>query len=130
MHVVRLFTGDDRRSHFEDLEVPMDGVEAALRSATVAVEDLSFRSTDSDWGLGSHPAPCRQFVVTLSGRSEVRCGDGSSRIFGPGDVMLADDLSGEGHTSRVLEGPRTALFVTVRSSICQPAWIPPPQYPA
>ena len=28
-------------------------------------------------------------------------GDGSKRIFNPGDVLLADDLTGKGHTTAV-----------------------------
>ncbi|MCH8062502.1 MAG: cupin domain-containing protein [Chloroflexi bacterium] len=48
-----------------------------------------------DW----HPAPRRQYVVTLSGRAEVRIYDGASRVLSQGDVMLADDLTGQGHTT-------------------------------
>ncbi len=32
---------------------------------------------------------------------EIAVGDGTSRRFGPGDVMLAEDLTGRGHTTRV-----------------------------
>lgn len=124
MIIARIYTGADGRSHFEDLDVPLDGTAAAARSVPVPVRDLAVWQTDSDWGLGPHPAPERQFVVTLVGRSEVRCGDGTTRTFGPGDVMLADDVTGEGHTSRVLEGPRSVLFVPLRDSAELPDWLP------
>ena len=61
-----------------------------------------------DW----HPAPRRQFVVTLSGQWDIECGDGTVRRFGRGDVMLADDLTGQGHISRVV-GDEPHIIMTV-----------------
>jgi hypothetical protein len=124
MIISRIYTGADGRSHFEDLDIPVEGEAAAARSQQVPARSVAVWQTDSDWGLGPHPAPERQLVVTLAGRSEVRCGDGTSRVFGPGDIMLADDLTGEGHTSHVLEGPRTVLFIPLLDSGALPSWLP------
>ena len=44
----------------------------------------------SDW----HIAPRRQYIFVLSGAMEIGSGDGTMRRFGPGDVVLADDLTG------------------------------------
>jgi hypothetical protein len=38
--------------------------------------------------------------VLPSWRWELTVGDGSSRILGPGELLLADDIVGEGHSSR------------------------------
>ena len=48
----------------------------------------------SDW----HIAPRRQYVIVLAGVMEIGIGDGTKRRFEGGDVMLANDLSGQGHT--------------------------------
>jgi len=40
-------------------------------------------------------------VITLEGQAEIGLGDGTKRIFNPGDVLLADDLTGKGHTTGV-----------------------------
>ncbi len=56
------------------------------------------KDTFEDW----HPAPQRQFAFILKGAVEVTVGDGESRQFGPGSVVLLEDTSGRGHTTRVL----------------------------
>ena len=47
--ITRIYTGDDGRSHFEDLMVPMDeliaGGRVSLRSALVPTKGVSFRET-------------------------------------------------------------------------------------
>ena len=41
-------------------------------------------------------------------------GDGASRLFGPGDVVLADDLTGEGHITKVVgDIPRISAQISV-----------------
>ena len=59
-----------------------------------------------------HNAPRRQFIVHLEGAVEVEASDGERRRFGPGDVVLVEDLEGRGHVTRwVGEGPRRTLFL-------------------
>ena len=43
---------------------------------------------------------------------EISCGGGKRR-FGPGDVLFAEDLTGEGHANRELLGPRQSLILPV-----------------
>jgi hypothetical protein len=50
-----------------------------------------------------HPSPRRQLFVYLEGTSEITAGDGEARLFGPGSVLLAEDIWGSGHSSRVVE---------------------------
>ena len=49
-------------------------------------------------------APRRQYVINQEGQVEVGLGDGTKRVFGVGDVLLADDLTGHGHTTAVYGG--------------------------
>jgi quercetin dioxygenase-like cupin family protein len=63
------------------------------------------------WSTEYHTAPRRQLVVQLSGVGELECGDGSTRQLRPGDLLLADDTTGEGHRSREVEGPRRQLLI-------------------
>ena len=64
---------------------------------------------DQHW----HGAPNRQLVVVLTGRLEVETTDGECRRWGPGDIFMADDTGGQGHKTRVLEGPAKLLFLRV-----------------
>ena len=106
--IVRIYTGDDGETHFADVDIPAGGdpVSMALKEGA----DIRFTHTGenrfSDW----HNAPRRQFVITLSGGMEVGIGDGTVRSFGPGDVLLAEDLTGRGHTTRTI-APRLGAVV-------------------
>ncbi len=127
MRVTRIYTGEDGQSHFEDLEVPLAPGEDQL-SDLVPLRGVVFRNTLPGSTLDYHPAPRRQFVVTLTGSVEVGCGDGTARVFGPGDVMLADDLTGQGHTSTQLgDAQRTSLFLVLDEEADISAW---PEVPA
>ncbi len=124
--VVRVYTGKDQRSHFEDLVVPMGefrlGSLFSLKSETIPVTGFVFRENPLEGSDEFHTPPRRQFVITLSGAVEIRVGDGSARAFGPGDVLLAEDLAGEGHSSRELIGPRRSLILAVPEDFDISGW--------
>ena len=111
MGIFRLYTGDDGQSHIEEMDVESHPDLATLQSST----GVSFRETPagsfSDW----HNAPRRQYVITLSGEMEIGLGDGSTHRFGPGTALLAEDLTGQGHTTRN-PGDAPRLGATVRLS--------------
>jgi quercetin dioxygenase-like cupin family protein len=97
MKITRIYTGPDGQSHFEDLEIDNH---PNLDNLT-AVSNIRFRIGEpgnfSDW----HQESRRNYIITLSGEGEIGIGDGSRRRFGPGQVMLVEDLTGQGHTTRV-----------------------------
>jgi hypothetical protein len=112
----RIYSGCDGESHFEDVEVPLHDRGAIGRLSDLeAATGVVFRVTKSDYDYGWHNAPRRQYVVMLSGgRVEIEIGDGTTRRFGPGDILLAEDLTGRGHISRAIDAaPRVSLFVTL-----------------
>jgi hypothetical protein len=114
----RIYAGPDGESHFEDIGVEL--------SPTASGSDLSvlypatgviFRRSPADQFIDWHPAPRRQFVVTLSGEAEVEASDGEVRQIGPGTVMLAEDVTGKGHITRgrgTVE--RLSLFIPVEAA--------------
>ena len=108
MAIFRLYTGDDGQSHVEEMDLESHPELTAQQAA----EGVSFRSSEpgafSDW----HHAPRRQWVITLSGEVEIGLGDGSVHRFGPGHAMLAEDLTGQGHTTRVV-GAVTRVTATI-----------------
>ena len=124
--IVRVYTGEDRRSHFEDLVIPMEearlGALLSMKSAMVPVKGVVFRETPTDNSTKFHTPPRRQLVITLSGAVEIKVGDGSTRVFGPGDVLLADDLTGEGHSARELIGPRRSLILPLAEDFDAGRW--------
>jgi len=120
--VTRLFTGPDGKSHVEEYEVPLKSQGRGTElSSTVAVESLQFRRTNKDYDLDWHPAPRRQYVVTLSGESEVELDGGRKLRLGPGHILLAEDTTGQGHISRAVgTKDRISLFITLADGAIPP----------
>jgi hypothetical protein len=96
--IVRLYTGTDGKSHFEDLAYQARDIRTGLKGGAAAIFRRSEPGLVSDW----HNTPDRRYVITLSGQVEWGLRDGTKRTFGPGDVMLLEDLTGQGHTTRVV----------------------------
>ena len=52
-----------------------------------------------------HPPPQRYLVVILAGELDTTITDGEFQRYGPGDVVLLDDLASKGHQSIVVGQP-------------------------
>ena len=115
MKVTRIYTGADNQSHFEDLLVPMkDAGKIGFISEISKATGVVFRETGGDYNYDFHTAPRRQYVVNLEGEVEIEVGDGSKRVLRAGDILLAEDTTGQGHISRAVAGkPRKSLFITL-----------------
>jgi hypothetical protein len=90
---VRLYAGDDGQSHFEELSDPFGPSRASVKDMRLGT------SEPGKVFVGNAPFP--HYDITLSGGMEIEIGDGTVRRFGPGDVMLAEDLTGKGHIGRI-----------------------------
>jgi hypothetical protein len=113
MRITRLYSGPDGQSHIEELDLASH---PELRSL-MAAKGVVFSSTEPGHFLDWHNAPRRQFIITLSGEAEIGLGDGSIHRFGPGDVNLAEDLTGRGHTTRTVGSvPRVTATIHLADS--------------
>lgn len=108
MQFCRLYTGDDGRSHFEDLD--RNGG-AGLFQIPLTVKALVFKNDENRDIRGWHTAPRRQWCITLAGSVDIGIGDGTVRTFGPGDVFLAEDLTGQGHTAHPRNWVRAFVYL-------------------
>jgi quercetin dioxygenase-like cupin family protein len=98
MNISRLYSGSDGQSHIEPMNLETHPELGTLQNAV----GIQFRSAEPGHFIDWHTAPRRQFVITLSGEVEIGLGDGSVHRYGPGHVNLAEDLTGKGHTTRVV----------------------------
>jgi len=115
MKATRLHTGPDGESHFEDIDITLDNIVGSeKKSELISATGIIFRETSGDYNRDWHPAPRRQYVINLEGSVELVVGDGTTRILGPGDILLAEDTTGRGHISRAVDNqPRKSIFVTL-----------------
>ena len=106
MGIYRLYTGSDGQSHVEDLEL------SGELTSPHGVTSFKFMTWPAGHFIDWHPAPQRQYVISLSGELEIGLGDGTLRRFGPGDARLVEDTTGQGHTTRVVsDGPTLTAVV-------------------
>ena len=122
MRCTWIYTGDDGRSHFEDLDIPLHPARYGQQSDLIDGGGVIFRETPAGGLVEFHTAPRRQFVITLAGMAEIECGDGSKRRLGAGGILLADDTSGQGHITREIEGPRHSIFIPLSPDLDPAAW--------
>jgi hypothetical protein len=115
MRIHNLYADGAGTSHFRDLEVQwvqdLPGGKMSKRSPATGI---IFRETAGDYDLDWHCAPRRQYIVNLDAGVEITASDGEKRVIGPGEVLLVEDITGEGHLSKALSGQiRHSIFIPV-----------------
>jgi quercetin dioxygenase-like cupin family protein len=113
MAIIRIYAGADGKSHFEEIKPQFkplgDQSESAelIPGSGIIVRRFAPKRVNP-W----HHAPAHAAVFTLSGAVDIEIGDGTVRRLGPGDILIAEDLTGQGHVTReVGPGPRVSIFV-------------------
>ena len=114
---VHVYTGSNGQSVVEEREFEMQSfvdTEGAhgLSSEVFQTPGITFRMYEPGYFLDFHTAPRRQYSITLTGEIEVGTPDGTIKHYGPGTVLLAEDLTGTGHSTRVVGNePRFAIII-------------------
>ena len=112
--ITRLYADDDGYARFEDIEIPLvpDDPPPDAMSVSPPWPAAAVLLGHGPAG-GSHPKQPehrRQLVIGISGRVEVTA-TGETRAFGPGDILLVEDIEGFGHSSRTPDGFVAAFVV-------------------
>jgi hypothetical protein len=92
--IKRIYTGADGLSHVEDL--PLDA-KTVLEKVTGIEVRVSPPGRFSDW----HPGPQRQYIINLAGTGQLEVAEGKVDL-PPGSMEFIDDLTGKGHTTRIM----------------------------
>jgi len=115
----RLFADQNGVSHFENHEIELHPGFAVPPAAPLHFAPFmnlgksNFIGAPADWrGDEPHPVPRRILTIVLQGSVEITAGDGTVRTFNAGDIILGEDTSGTGHSSRVI-GEGLSLFIDI-----------------
>lgn len=101
---IRLWTGTDGNSHAEEGSIGLaPGAHGDLLSGSLKVVSASFQETRPGGHLEWHDAPVRQLVVTLSGTLDFVTRGGQHFTLVPGDILLAEDTAGSGHSWKLTD---------------------------
>ena len=110
MTVTRLFTGDDGQSHFQEMLDVFKMTEISGQSEFENATGVALRNALGNTVSGWINAPRRQYVVILSGEVEIEVTDGSKCRLVHGDVLLAEDTTGQGHMTSGYGDRRTVVI--------------------
>lgn len=114
---VTLFSGLDNKSYFKE-ETPVCENEQPLGSYSkkIPTQGMMFRMFKAGLTYDWHNAPQPQYIVYLEGEVEVQASGGETRVFKPGDILFAKDLTGKGHISKTLTDGRSIIITTQDTS--------------
>jgi quercetin dioxygenase-like cupin family protein len=87
---IRLINNPDGSCTFEKGKIP------TLKHMNTTTFWMSNKT--EEWEKNAHPAPRRQYVITIKGNIRFKVTDGSTFMIKPGVVLLAEDLKGTGHS--------------------------------
>ena len=120
MAFVRLYSGSDGDSHFEELEMPFgvgemkktawsDNAALAATPSYLVPEGIESMVFASQSALNDPPTFAltkkRHYLITLAGEGEIELRSGEVRRIGPADVLLLEDLTGNGHLTNITSKP-------------------------
>lgn len=100
MIIPHLFSAADGASHIGEIELPMTG--GATRIQSVMQGAVSWRIAVNQPGhsVPFHPTPAPTLLIVMSGEHETSASDGSVLVSRAGDMLFAEDLTGQGHAVR------------------------------
>jgi len=117
MKCLRVYADEKGESHFSEMEIVMSDSHLVpghtiQRSSPAAAAHIQFLTFPADLTNDWHPAPARQFVISLDRTFEIETSDGERRQVGPSSVIFVEDTWGKGHKTRsVGDHAGTLIFV-------------------
>ncbi|ANE77274.1 hypothetical protein [Dickeya solani] len=93
---IKLITTPDSHSAYLKGSIPV--------LEKIPAQNFWINNSVEAWEKSTHPAPRKQYVITLKGKLKFKVSDGSTFILSPGTVLLAEDTNGEGHSWELMEG--------------------------
>jgi hypothetical protein len=109
--VTRMYSDAQGETHIETVMMDVGRSNGYFGTDTTYFSRFA-ADMDMDW----HPAPRRQFIITLSGAGyEIETSDGSVAQLPPGSVLLVEDTNAahRGHQTRSLGGETLVMFVPI-----------------
>lgn len=93
---IRLMNTPEGGSTFETGKLPV--------LKTISTTSFRISNTVEEWEKSDHPAPRRQYVVTVKGKIRFKVSNGETFLIEPGIILLAEDVQGKGHSWEFEEG--------------------------
>ena len=105
MKVTHIYRKDNGDSAFKDLEISFERTGVDTYISLPNPTEMILAETDAGHDFGFHNPQQKQWVITLQGKIKISLLDGSSKTFGPGSMLLADDaeiMGSTGHRTQII----------------------------
>ena len=128
MKITRFYATDNGESRFIDIDIPIENSRKDAEGNTLRLSNaytspnVCFVELPDGMVQSWHNAPARQIVAILSGELEVGTTDGQTRRWRAGEVFLASDVTGKGHTTCTVGGPARVMFAPLPDSFDIDRW--------
>lgn len=96
LRAIRLFNINELDCAFEIGTIPTQ--------VKIPVEYFFCQAKVDSYEKVLHPAPRRQYVITLKGKLRFTVTNGDTFILEPGIILIAEDTLGPGHSWEILDG--------------------------
>jgi quercetin dioxygenase-like cupin family protein len=107
----RLYTGPDGQSHIDQSAIVLQNAPLA-DSTPLKMSDAYVVRAAPGMFESWHNADKKRYIVVISGEAEVTTTSGEKARIDTGQIYIAEDLTGKGHTFRVVGNEDwVALFV-------------------
>jgi quercetin dioxygenase-like cupin family protein len=104
MHYTELYCDAQGISQFRQVNLDLPhGIDMGDYSDAFSSSAVIFWSYKAGVTTDWHTAPQTQFVILLSGRIAIESASEERREFSAGDILLANNLLGQGHRTITLE---------------------------
>jgi quercetin dioxygenase-like cupin family protein len=115
---VKIYADENRETHFQDLEVPLQDADFAPPAPPIATSPHQTATGTvaigfpPGWYGDFHPAPKNQWMMIMSGTLEIGVSDGEKRTLSAGTIALVEEAGSKGHTTRAIGDENSILMVT------------------
>ncbi|MFM9972249.1 MAG: hypothetical protein ACKVQK_28030 [Burkholderiales bacterium] len=116
--IIRIFTGPDGKSRQEPLDVSLKTAKYGSVSNLFSGPGMEIHRQSPGSSASWHNAPKRQLIATISGEAEIETGDGKVLKSKPGVIHLVEDVTGQGHITRITgTEDRISLFMPLAEGV-------------
>jgi len=111
----RTFADANGESHFGSRSIELAAGDFAPPAPPLEVSEIvqaqhGFLRAPAGWYGDWHPTPKYQVMCLLAGSLQVSVSDGETRRFDPGSIVVLEDTTGRGHTTRVVSSDPAILM--------------------
>lgn len=114
MKIPNIWVDGRGHSYFGDAELVQSGPTRRVQAKNQDVLYWQMGAIMPGHFIDFRPSETAQFVALMSGRMSMTVSNGETRYFSRGDMFLLQDLTGQGHTTRIVgHEPATFLRITM-----------------